>query len=289
MRRSRNAVTAGVSPKSVGQSSSGRFEVMIVEARSYRRITISSKSSAALAGSFRIPRSSIISSGTSLRAVMTSLRSPEASARTRSDERSVLPRHTSPCTRGARQGLDRLRPRCGLCPIRLRRSRHARERCCGSAAPIASLSCLPARSPRPGGRWALHRGGVRFRQRARHQKTRLVTETPDRFVSVAGFAGNAPDAPAQTQQAKDRFPFGCAQLVHGGAFAPPPKANPRSSRRRQSPPHCAKCAVLKCPPTPVRFSSARRCAVLSAPRGFGLHLQRKAAWSALRFSATART
>jgi len=185
MRRSRNAVTAGVSPKSVGQSSSGRFEVMIVEARSYRRITISSKSSAALAGSFRIPRSSIISSGTSLRAVMTSLRSPEASARTRSDERSVLPRHTSPCTRGARQGLDRLRPRCGLCPIRLRRSRHARERCCGSAAPIASLSCLPARSPRPGGRWALHRGGVRFRQRARHQKTRLVTETPDRFVSVA--------------------------------------------------------------------------------------------------------
>lgn len=161
---------------------------------------------------------------------MTSLRSPEASARTRSDERSVLPRHTSPCTRGARQGLDRLRPRCGLCPIRLRRSRHARERCCGSAAPIASLSCLPARSPRPGGRWALHRGCAVSAASA-------APEDPPRdrdagsFVSVAGFAGNAPDAPAQTQQAKDHVHAGLS-FIHARS---PKVSRVQRSGRPQSP------------------------------------------------------
>jgi hypothetical protein len=64
--RSRSAATAGLSPKSLGQSSSDRFEVKIVDARSYRRMRISSKSSAALAGSLRMPRSSMMSGGLSL-------------------------------------------------------------------------------------------------------------------------------------------------------------------------------------------------------------------------------
>ena len=42
------AVTAAVSPNSLPQSSTGLFEVNIVLVRSYRRITISSNSSAAV-------------------------------------------------------------------------------------------------------------------------------------------------------------------------------------------------------------------------------------------------
>ncbi len=45
-----------------------------------------------------------------------------------SDEQSVLPHHMSLCMRGARQDLDKLQPRCGRSPIRLRRIRHAHER-----------------------------------------------------------------------------------------------------------------------------------------------------------------
>ena len=46
------------------QSSTGRFEVSSVEALSYRRITISRRSSAAACGSLRMPSSSMMSSGT---------------------------------------------------------------------------------------------------------------------------------------------------------------------------------------------------------------------------------
>jgi hypothetical protein len=51
-------VTAAVSPSRLPQSSTGRFDVSSVEVRSYRRMMISSRSSAAVCGSFRMPRSS---------------------------------------------------------------------------------------------------------------------------------------------------------------------------------------------------------------------------------------
>ncbi len=58
-RRSRSAVTAAVSPSSLPQSSTGRFDVRSVDARSYRRMITSSRSSAAVCGSLRMPRSSM--------------------------------------------------------------------------------------------------------------------------------------------------------------------------------------------------------------------------------------
>ena len=73
-RRSRSAVTAAVSPRSFPQSSTGRFEVSSVDARSYRRMMISSRSSAAVWGSLRMPRSSMMSSGTTVSSARYALR-----------------------------------------------------------------------------------------------------------------------------------------------------------------------------------------------------------------------
>jgi len=56
--------TAAVSPNSLPQSSTGRLEVSKVLARSYRRMIISSRSSPAVAGSLRMPKSSMISNAT---------------------------------------------------------------------------------------------------------------------------------------------------------------------------------------------------------------------------------
>jgi hypothetical protein len=50
--------------RSLAQSSTGRFDAISVEARSYRRMTISRRSPAAVCGSRFIPRSSMIRRGT---------------------------------------------------------------------------------------------------------------------------------------------------------------------------------------------------------------------------------
>ena len=52
-----------MSPSSFPQSSTGRLEVRSVDALSYLRMMISRRSSAAVCGSFRIARSSMISKG----------------------------------------------------------------------------------------------------------------------------------------------------------------------------------------------------------------------------------
>ena len=78
--RSSSAVTAAVSPSSLPQSSTGRLDVSSVEARSYRRMIISRRSSAAVCGSFRMPRSSTIRSGTAARSARRTLRVPSSVA-----------------------------------------------------------------------------------------------------------------------------------------------------------------------------------------------------------------
>ena len=50
----------------------------------------------------------------------------------------------------------------------------------------------------------------------------FVPYAPDGRPMVAALASDAPFAPAQAQQAQDRFPFGHAQLVHGVAYATSP-------------------------------------------------------------------
>jgi hypothetical protein len=55
--RSSMAVTAALSPRSLPQSSTGRFEVSKMLARSWRRITISSKSWAAVTAKCLAPKS----------------------------------------------------------------------------------------------------------------------------------------------------------------------------------------------------------------------------------------
>jgi len=58
------APTAATSASNLPQSSTGRLEVSSVLARSYRRITIFSRSSAAVCGNLSIPKSSMISNAT---------------------------------------------------------------------------------------------------------------------------------------------------------------------------------------------------------------------------------
>ena len=60
-----------------------RFDVSNVLARSYLRITISSKSSAAVNGSLRMPKSSMINNGISVSSAMYFLRLPSATASAR--------------------------------------------------------------------------------------------------------------------------------------------------------------------------------------------------------------
>ncbi len=92
--------------------------------------------------------------------------------------------------------------------------------------------CDVARGDEVGGHFV---EGVRFcRRRPGPQETSLLADPPDRFVPVTSLAAHASDAPAQPQEPKDRFTFGCAQRVHGGAFAPPPRACPRRSDQASS-------------------------------------------------------
>lgn len=55
-----------LSPSNLPQSSTERLDVRIIDARSWRRIMTSSKSSVAVAGNLRMPRSSLIKSGPAL-------------------------------------------------------------------------------------------------------------------------------------------------------------------------------------------------------------------------------
>src|SRR6202158_5290739 len=70
------AVTAAACPSRFPQSSPGLFEVSSVLARSYRRMMISSRSSAAVCGSLRMPKSSMMRSGTLATDSMNCLRVP---------------------------------------------------------------------------------------------------------------------------------------------------------------------------------------------------------------------
>jgi len=64
-------VTAAASPINLPQSSTEQFDVTRVLARSKRRIMISRRSSAAVRGSLRMPKSSMMSSGTATKGVVT--------------------------------------------------------------------------------------------------------------------------------------------------------------------------------------------------------------------------